>query len=55
VALARTATTRVIGFSFLIPLVATTIAILTGQDTLTVSLVLGATAVLAGVALAHRG
>ena len=54
VALARTATTRVVGFSFLIPLIATTIAILAGQDTLTVSLALGAAAVLAGVALAHR-
>ena len=54
VALARTATTRVVGFSFLIPLIATTIAILAGQDTLTASLALGALAVLAGVALAHR-
>jgi len=55
VALARTSTTRVVGFSFLIPLVATTIAILAGQETLTVSLVGGAAAVLAGVALAHQG
>jgi drug/metabolite transporter (DMT)-like permease len=55
VALARTATTRVVGFSFLIPLIATTIAVLTGQETLTASLALGALAVLAGVALAHRG
>jgi drug/metabolite transporter (DMT)-like permease len=54
VALSRTATTRVVGFSFLIPLIATTIAILAGQETLTLPLVLGALAVLAGVALAHR-
>ena len=54
VALARTATTRVVGFSFLIPLIATTIAVLAGQETLTASLALGAIAVLAGVALAHR-
>ena len=54
-ALARTATTRVVGFSFLIPLIATTIAVLAGQETLTASLALGALAVLAGVALAHRG
>ena len=53
-ALARTATTRVVAFSFLIPLIATTIAILAGQETLTPSLALGAIAVLGGVALAHR-
>jgi drug/metabolite transporter (DMT)-like permease len=55
VALSRTATTRVVGFSFLIPVVAVTIAVLTGQETLSLALALGATAVLAGVALAHRG
>jgi len=55
VALARTATARVVGFSFLIPLIATTIAVLAGQETLTLALVVGALAVLAGVALAHRG
>lgn len=55
VALARTATARVVGFSFLIPLIATTIAVLAGQETLTPALVVGALAVLAGVGLAHRG
>jgi drug/metabolite transporter (DMT)-like permease len=55
VALARTATARVVAFSFFIPVVATTIGILAGQETVTVSLVLGAVAVLAGVALALRG
>ena len=54
VALARTATSRVVGFSFLIPLIATTIAVLAGQETLSPSLVLGALAVLGGVALAHQ-
>jgi drug/metabolite transporter (DMT)-like permease len=53
-ALARTATARVVAFSFLIPLIATTIAVLAGQETLTLSLALGAVAVLGGVALAHR-
>jgi drug/metabolite transporter (DMT)-like permease len=54
VALARTATSRVVGFSFLIPLIATTIAVLAGQETLSPALVLGALAVLGGVALAHK-
>jgi drug/metabolite transporter (DMT)-like permease len=54
VALARTATARVVGFSFLVPLIAAAIAVLAGQETLTASLALGAVAVLAGVALAHR-
>ena len=53
-ALARTATARVVVFSFLIPLIATAIAVLAGQETLTLSLVLGAVAILAGVALAQR-
>jgi drug/metabolite transporter (DMT)-like permease len=53
VALARAATSRVVGFSFLVPLIAATIAILAGQEVLTVSFVLGAAAVLAGVGLAH--
>jgi drug/metabolite transporter (DMT)-like permease len=53
-ALARTATARVVAFSFLIPLIATALAVQTGQETLTASLVLGAAAVLCGVALAHR-
>jgi drug/metabolite transporter (DMT)-like permease len=53
VALARAATSRVVGVSFLVPLIAATIAILAGQEVLTVSFVLGAAAVLAGVGLAH--
>jgi drug/metabolite transporter (DMT)-like permease len=43
-----------VGFSFLIPLLATTIAVLAGQETLSPGLVLGALAVLGGVALAHK-
>jgi drug/metabolite transporter (DMT)-like permease len=43
-----------VGFFFLIPLIATTIAVLAGQETLSPSLVLGALAVLGGVALAHQ-
>jgi drug/metabolite transporter (DMT)-like permease len=53
-ALARTSTARVVPFSFLIPLIATAIAVLAGQETLTLSLALGAVAVVGGVALAHR-
>jgi drug/metabolite transporter (DMT)-like permease len=53
-ALARTATARVVPFSFLVPLIATAIAVLAGQETLTLALALGALAVLGGVALAHR-
>jgi drug/metabolite transporter (DMT)-like permease len=53
-ALARTTTARVVPFSFLLPLIATGIAVLAGQETLTLSLALGAVAVLGGVALAHR-
>jgi drug/metabolite transporter (DMT)-like permease len=53
-ALARTATVRVVAFSFLIPLIATLIAVLAGQETLTPSLALGGAAVLCGVALTHR-
>jgi drug/metabolite transporter (DMT)-like permease len=53
-ALARRATARVVAFSYLIPLIATVIAVLAGQEALTVSLGLGAAAVLCGVALAHR-
>jgi drug/metabolite transporter (DMT)-like permease len=53
-ALARTATARVVAFSFLIPLIAAAIAVLAGQETLTLSLGLGAAAVLGGVALTHR-
>ena len=54
VALARTATSRVVAFSFLVPLVATTIAVLAGQETLSPAFVGGAVAVLGGVALAHQ-
>jgi drug/metabolite transporter (DMT)-like permease len=54
VALSRTATARVVVFSFLIPLIATGIAVLAGQETLSASLALGAAAVLCGVALTHR-
>jgi drug/metabolite transporter (DMT)-like permease len=54
VALSRVATARVVVFSFLIPVVATAIAVLAGQETLTTPLVLGAAAVLCGVALTHR-
>jgi drug/metabolite transporter (DMT)-like permease len=54
VALARIATSRVVAFSFLVPLIATAIAVLAGQETLSPSFVLGAMAVLGGVALAHR-
>jgi drug/metabolite transporter (DMT)-like permease len=43
-----------VAFSFLIPLIATVIAVLVGQEALTPSLALGAAAVLGGVALAHR-
>jgi drug/metabolite transporter (DMT)-like permease len=54
VALARTATARVVVFSFLIPVIAATIAVRAGQEALTPPLVLGALAVLGGVALAQR-
>jgi drug/metabolite transporter (DMT)-like permease len=54
VALARTDTARVVVFSFLVPVIATTIAVLANQETLTPFLVLGAVAVLSGVALTHR-
>ena len=37
-----------------VPVIATTIAVLANQETLTPSLVLGAVAVLGGVALTHR-
>ncbi len=54
VALARTATARVVAFSFLVPVIATTIAVLAGQETLTPSFALGAVAVLGGVAVTQR-
>jgi drug/metabolite transporter (DMT)-like permease len=53
-ALARWATARVVVFSYLIPLVATAIAVAAGQEALTASFVVGAAAVLGGVALAQR-
>ena len=54
VALSRPATARVGVFSFLVPVIATAIAVLAGQETLTASLALGAAAVLCGVALTRR-
>jgi drug/metabolite transporter (DMT)-like permease len=54
VALSRTATARVVVFTFLVPVIATAIAVLAGQETLSASLALGAAAVLCGVALTHR-
>jgi drug/metabolite transporter (DMT)-like permease len=53
-ALARTTTARVVVFSFMIPVIAMTIAILAGQESLTPSLALGTAAVLSGVALTRR-
>ena len=53
-ALARTATARVVAFSYLIPVLATTIAVAAGQEALSPSLALGALAVLGGVALVQR-
>lgn len=50
-ALARTATARVVTFSYLIPVLATAIAVAAGQEAFSVSLALGAVAVLGGVAL----
>lgn len=54
-ALARAATARVVVFSYLTPVVAAVISIALGHDTVTGPLVAGATAVLAGVALAQYG
>ena len=54
VALARTATARVVAFSFLVPVIATVIAVLAGQETLSPSFALGAVAVLGGVAVTQR-
>lgn len=53
-ALARAATARVVAFSYLIPVLATAIAVAAGQEVLTASFALGAAAVLGGVALAQR-
>jgi drug/metabolite transporter (DMT)-like permease len=54
-ALARTATARVVSFSYLVPLIATAVSLAAGQEALTLPLVLGAVAVVGGVALAQRG
>jgi drug/metabolite transporter (DMT)-like permease len=53
-ALARWPTARVVAFSNLIPLVATAIAVVAGQEALTPALGLGALAVLCGVVVAQR-
>ena len=53
-ALARAATARVVAFSYLIPVLATVIALAAGQESLSASLLLGTAAVLGGVALAQR-
>jgi drug/metabolite transporter (DMT)-like permease len=53
-ALARAATARVVAFSYLIPVLATAIALAAGQESLTAPLALGTAAVLGGVALAQR-
>ncbi len=53
-ALARWTTVRVVAFSNLIPLVATAIAIVAGQEALSPALGLGALAVLFGVVVAQR-
>lgn len=53
-ALARTATARVVAFSYLVPLIATGVALVAGQEVLTASLVVGGLAVVGGVALAQR-
>ena len=53
-ALARWATARVVAFSNLIPLVATAIAVVAGQEALSPALGLGALAVLCGVVVAQR-
>jgi drug/metabolite transporter (DMT)-like permease len=54
-ALARAATVRVVTFSYLTPVIATAISVALGEDALTGSLVLGAAAVVAGVALTQLG
>jgi drug/metabolite transporter (DMT)-like permease len=53
-ALARTATARVVSFAYLIPVVATALAIAAGQVSFSLPLALGAAAVLGGVALVQR-
>jgi drug/metabolite transporter (DMT)-like permease len=53
-ALARAPTARVVAFSYLIPVLATTIAVLAGQESLSPPFALGVAAVLGGVALAQR-
>lgn len=53
-ALARAATARVVAFSYLIPVLATVIAVAVGQESPSLPMALGAVAVLGGVALAQR-
>jgi drug/metabolite transporter (DMT)-like permease len=53
-ALARAATARVVAFSYLVPLVATGVALAAGQEALTASLLAGGLAIVGGVALAQR-
>jgi drug/metabolite transporter (DMT)-like permease len=53
-ALARTATARVVSFSYMIPVIATALAIAAGQVSISLPLALGAAAVLGGVALVQR-
>jgi drug/metabolite transporter (DMT)-like permease len=52
-ALARAATARVVSSSYLVPLVAAALSIAVGQETLSATLVVGAAAVIGGVALAQ--
>jgi drug/metabolite transporter (DMT)-like permease len=52
-ALARAATARIVAFSYLTPVVAATISVALGQETLTAPLVAGAVAVISGIALAQ--
>ena len=54
-ALARAPAARVVAFSYLTPVTATAISVGLGQDTLTAPLLVGAAAVIAGVALAQLG
>jgi drug/metabolite transporter (DMT)-like permease len=54
-ALARASTARVIVYSYLTPVIAAAISVALGQDAPSVSLAVGAVAVVAGVALAQLG
>ena len=53
-ALARTSTARAVAFTYLTPVLASALAIALGQQEPTVSLLLGAPAVIGGVVLAQR-